>query len=65
MNFKEVALVFDEIEKESSRTFITEKLAYLFQNASSKEAMHLAYLCLGELNPPYIGTQFGVAKKYG
>lgn len=63
MNFKEVALVFDEIEKESSRTLITEKLAYLFQNASSKEAMHLAYLCLGELNPPYIGTQFGVAKK--
>ncbi len=63
MKFKEVAIVFDEIEKESSRTLITEKLAYLFQNATVSQASHLAYLCLGELNPPYIGTQFGIAKK--
>ncbi len=63
MNFKEVAEIFDVIEKEMSRTAITEKLAVLFKKASPQEASLIAYLCLGELNPPYSGTQFGIAQK--
>ena len=38
MKFKHVAQVFDTIEKESSRTKITELLAELFKQAPDKEA---------------------------
>jgi DNA ligase 1 len=63
MKFKHVAEVFDVIEKESGRTKITEHLAELFKKATPQEASIIAYLSLGSLNPPYIGTQFNFAEK--
>jgi DNA ligase 1 len=63
MKFKYVAEVFDVIEKESGRTKITEHLAELFKKATPHEASIIAYLSLGSLNPPYIGTQFNFAEK--
>jgi len=63
MKFKHVAEMFDAIEKESSRTKMTELLADLFKQATPHEASIIAYLSLGSLNPPYIGTQFNFAEK--
>lgn len=63
MKFIEVANVFDEIEKETSRTKITKLLAELLKNATPSEAAIISYLSLGSLNPPYIGTQFNLATK--
>jgi DNA ligase-1 len=63
MKFKHVAEMFDAIEKESSRTKMTELLADLFGQATPYEASIIAYLSLGSLNPPYIGTLFNFAEK--
>lgn len=63
MKFMDVAIAFEEIEKESSRTKITHLLAELLKQATPNEAAIIAYLSLGSLNPPYIGTQFNLASK--
>ena len=63
MKFKEVAQVFEAIEKISSRLSMTHELAALLKRATSDEARLLSYLSLGVLNPPYIGTQFAIAQK--
>lgn len=63
MKFIEVAKAFDVIEKESSRTKITQLLAELLKQATPGEAAIISYLSLGSLNPPYIGTQFNLASK--
>lgn len=58
-----VAQVFEVIEGQSSRLAITQSLADLFKQANPEEIQELSYLSLGVLNPPYIGTQFGMAQK--
>ena len=63
MKFRYVAEMFDVVEQESSRTKMTELLAELFKKATPHEASLIAYLSLGSLNPPYIGTQFNFAEK--
>jgi len=63
MKFHDVAQAFDQLEKEPSRTKMTELLAALFKKATAKEAATIAYISLGSLNPPYIGTQFNFAEK--
>lgn len=63
MHIHDVARIFDDIEQESSRTVITQKLAEIFSAANSEEAQLLAYLCLGSLFPPYKNIQFNIAEK--
>ena len=63
MKFAEVSSTFDQIEKVSSRLEITHLLAELFKKATPKEAAIIANLSLGQLEPPYIGTQFNLAEK--
>ena len=63
MKFKEVARSFEEIEPIAARLEITRLLAELFAHASPHEAEIIALLSLGQLHPPYIGTQFNVAEK--
>ncbi|MBD3272957.1 ATP-dependent DNA ligase [Candidatus Dependentiae bacterium] len=63
MKFVEVARVFDQIEQESSRIKTTKLLADLFRDATPNQAAIISYLSLGELNPPYVGTQFNFAAK--
>lgn len=63
MKCKSVAQAFEAIEAQSSRLIITENLANLFKQATPEEIQELSYLSLGVLNPPYIGTQFGIAQK--
>jgi DNA ligase-1 len=63
MKFIEVARSFDAIEPVGSRLEITRLLADLFAQSSAQEAEIIAELCLGQLRPPYIGTQFNIADK--
>lgn len=63
MQFKAVAQVLQSLELTASRTVMTQELAQLLQQASAQEAALICYLCLGELNPPHIGTQFNIAQK--
>src|ERR1700685_848575 len=63
MLFKDVGHYFAQIDATSSRTEITKLLAELLDKASSSEAAIICNLSLGQLNPPYIGTQFNIAEK--
>jgi DNA ligase-1 len=61
MKFSIVADYFERLEQTSSRTGMTQLLAELLKKASPSEASILCNLSLGQLNPPYIGTQFNIA----
>ena len=63
MNFNEVAEYFASIEQTSSRLSMTELFAELLERATVQEARIICDLALGQLHPPYIGTQFNVAEK--
>jgi len=63
MQFREVALVFESIETISSRLEITELLARLLASATPEEATIICNFTMGQLNPPYKGTQFNIADK--
>ena len=63
MTFHEVALSFESIEKESGRLVKTTLLANLLQRATPEESAIIAYISLGVLHAPHIGTQFGIAGK--
>jgi DNA ligase 1 len=63
MFFIDAAIVFQQIEQETSRLVITQQLASLFERATPAQTSMLCYLSLGELNPPYKGTQFAIAEK--
>ncbi len=63
MKFKQVAKTFSQIEDTSSRLEITELLADLLKKVTPQEASIISNLSLGQLNPPYIGTQFNIASK--
>ena len=63
MKFSVVTQAFEAIEKVSSRLEITRLLADLFTHASPHEAGIICNLSLGQLHPPYIGTQFNIAEK--
>lgn len=63
MKFIEVAHTLNEIEPIAARLEITKLLAELFKKASPQEAEIIALLSLGELHPPYRGTQFNIAEK--
>src|SRR5579872_4151908 len=63
MDFKQVTIVFEEIDKTSSRTEITRLLGELLKKATPQEANIICNLSLGLLRPPYKGTQFNLAEK--
>lgn len=63
MLFKDVAHYLNEIEATSSRLAMTQQLAMMFKEASPIEANIICNISLGQLNPPYIGTQFNIAEK--
>ncbi len=63
MYFLRVADLFARIEKESSRTIITQLLAELYAPASAEEGRFLAYFCLGTLYPSYYNKTMNIAEK--
>ncbi len=63
MKFSDVTQVFEQIEQTSARLEITQLLADLLKRASSGQASIICTISLGQLHPPYIGTQFNFAEK--
>lgn len=63
MLFADVATVFVQVERESSRVKMTQLLAELFGRAAPREAEILAYLSLGVMRAPYQGNFFNFAEK--
>ncbi len=63
VKFSVVAQAFDQIERVSGRLEMTKFLADLFTSATPVEASIISYISLGELHPPYVGTQFQMAEK--
>jgi len=63
MNFHEFCLILEDLESTASRNEMTKKLAELFGKVTPKEGKYVSYFLLGELEPPYIGTQFSIAEK--
>lgn len=63
MKFKELALYFDKISKNSSRLEITRILAELFQKLSSSELEKVVYLLQGRVAPEYEKLEFGISEK--
>ncbi len=63
MKFTVLTQVFDRIEQVSARLEITRLLADVFKQTTPQEAEIIANLSLGQLHPPYIGTQFNIAEK--
>jgi DNA ligase 1 len=63
MIFDIVSNIFEEIESIGSRLEMTECLAELFKMATPKECKIISYLSLGEMHPPYEGSQFQFAEK--
>lgn len=63
MKFSYVAQLFEQIEKEASRTEITKVLASLFAQASTYESQIISYLSSGSLFPAYKTLQFNISAK--
>ncbi len=63
MQFSELAIVFESLEKTASRLVLTEKLAQMYHNASVKDVKHITYLCQGILVPESEGIQLGIGDK--
>lgn len=63
MKFDTVADYFERIELVSGRLEITALLAELLRQATPEEASIICNFSLGQLNPPYKGTQFNLAIK--
>ncbi len=63
MKFLQVADIFEQIEKESSRVHITKLLAQLLDKVSPQEARIISYLASGVLFPPYQTLQFNISQK--
>jgi DNA ligase 1 len=63
VKFSVVAQAFEQIERERGRLEMTKSLAELFKAATPAEAAIISYLSLGQLHPPFVGTQFQIAEK--
>ncbi|MBS1986551.1 ATP-dependent DNA ligase [Candidatus Dependentiae bacterium] len=62
MNFSVVSDYFQQIESTPGRLDMTRLLAQLLSQASANEADIICNLALGQLHPPFIGTQFTLAE---
>jgi len=63
MKFSLVTHAFEDIERISGRLEMTRMLSDLFKQVSGQEIGIICNIALGQLHPPYIGTQFNVAEK--
>jgi DNA ligase-1 len=63
VKFSQISEAFARIEPIQSRLEITRLLADLLRQATPSEASMICNLSLGQLQPPYIGTQFNIAEK--
>ncbi len=62
--FRDVAIVFSEIEKKSGRLEMTDVLAALFKKTTAEEIDKLVYLIQGIIAPPYEGIDLGLGERF-
>lgn len=63
MEFKELVIVFEELELTTLRNEMMTKLASLIGKASKDEVKELVYLLMGTLRPKFDRLEFGLADK--
>lgn len=63
MNFRELAIYLDKLEKTSSRIEMTRVLADLLKKTDLREIDKVVYLALGGLAPMYKGVILNIAEK--
>ncbi len=63
MKFNEVANIFEQIEKTSSRNEITEILATFYKSLSKEEGQILSYMVLGRVAPFFVNSEFNYSEK--
>ncbi len=63
MKFKDLVIIFETLEKISSRTAMTQELAALFKKTDVHTIRKVVYLVSGSLYPLYHATQFSIAQK--
>ncbi len=63
MDFEPFAVVFDKLERTSSRLELSRDLAALFTKVKPTEAREIVYLLQGVLRPAFDNVELGVADK--
>ncbi len=63
MKFRNVAELFNKIERLSSRLKITSLLAEFYKQLNPTEARQFTYLLQGKILPDYYGYDFGIGEK--
>lgn len=64
MDFLKVAEAFEKVEGKSSRLQMTDLMAELLKEASSKDIEKLVYVSQGRLAPDYISIDVGMGEKF-
>lgn len=63
MNFSALAETFESLEGTTKRLEMTDILVDLLKRTPKEEVGIIAYLCLGEVYPPFVGIELGLADK--
>lgn len=63
MNFSILADAFNSLEQTTKRLEMTDILVNLFKQTPKDEVGIVAHLCLGEIYPPFVGIELGLADK--
>ena len=58
-----LAEAFEQIEQTTKRLEMTDLLVDLLRKTPKEEIDKVCFLCLGELHPPYLGIELGIAEK--
>lgn len=64
MLFKELAEIFEQIEKTSERLVMSALIAQIYKSAEPTEAKKITYLLQGILAPPYENIELGMGEKF-
>lgn len=63
MKFNEVANIFEQIEKTSSRNEITTLLSNFYKSLTKEEGQILSYMVLGRVAPFFVNSEFNYSEK--
>jgi DNA ligase-1 len=63
MLFGKLAEVFEKLESTTKRLEMTDILVALFKETPSKDIDKVVFLTLGEIYPPFVGLELGLAEK--
>ncbi|MGQ9515115.1 MAG: ATP-dependent DNA ligase [Thermoproteota archaeon] len=63
MNFSVLVDAFEALERTTKRLEMTDILVKLFKKTPKDEVDIIAYLCIGEIYPPFVGIELGLADK--